>query len=521
MTRAPDPQSSAAEAETETASNSADAQNAAQAAEIADAAGAVDDANGPNPSKAGLAVKSADVTDDRMQRSVAPHAVFIDDDDELRRAAQQTLKLHGISVAAHASARAALPALDRHFDGVVVTDIRMPDIDGLELFQRLRAIDPDIPVILITGHGDIATAVQCMREGAYDFLSKPYPADRLVAAISHAAEKRRLVLENRRLREAAFAVEADEVPFIGTTPAMQRIKQTLRHIADADVDVLVEGETGTGKEVVATALHRLSRRRHRALVAINCGALPESVIESELFGHEAGAFTGAQKKRIGRIEHASGGTLFLDEIESMPLAVQVKLLRVLESRQITPLGSNEVRNLDLRVVAATKEDLGSPAIRAKFREDLFYRLNVVTIRLPPLRERREDIPLLFAHYLGHASRRFQRDIPDMPASIRQHLMTHDWPGNVRELAHFAERFVLGVLNSPAPESTPTQGGSLSLPERMEQVEAQIIRDALTAHRGDIKATLEALGIPRKTFYDKLQRHGIDRQEYVGGPRSPL
>ena len=454
--------------------------------------------------------------DDALRRPSVPHAVFIDDDDELRRAAIQTLKLHGLSVEAYAGARAALPALDRDFDGVVVTDIRMPDMDGLELFQRLRDIDPDIPIILITGHGDIAMAVQCMRDGAYDFLSKPYPGDRLVAAITHAAEKRRLVLENRRLREAAFAIEADEVPFIGATPAMQRIKQTLRHIADADVDVLVEGETGTGKEVVATALHRLSRRRHRPLVAINCGALPESIIESELFGHEPGAFTGAQKKRIGRIEHASGGTLFLDEIESMPLAVQVKLLRVLESRQITPLGSNEVRNLDLRVVAATKEDLGSPAVRAKFREDLFYRLNVVTIRIPPLRERREDIPLLFAHYLGHASRRFQRDIPDMPASIRHHLMTHDWPGNVRELAHFAERVVLGVLNTPAPHPAPTQDNALTLPERIEHFEAQLIKDALAAHQGDVKATLDALGIPRKTFYDKLQRHGIDRQQYVGG-----
>lgn len=443
--------------------------------------------------------------------------MFIDDDEELRRANVQTLKLHGMTVDAHGTARSALPVLHRDFDGVVVTDIRMPDIDGLQLFHRLRDIDPELPVILITGHGDIATAVQCMRDGAYDFLAKPYAPDRLTTAITHAAEKRRLVLENRRLREAAFAVEADEVPFIGTTPAMQRIKQTLRHIADADVDVLVEGETGTGKEVVAMALHRLSRRRHRALVAINCGALPESVIESELFGHEAGAFTGAQKKRIGRIEHASGGTLFLDEIESMPLAVQVKLLRVLESRQITPLGSNEVRNLDLRVVAATKEDLGSPAIRTKFREDLFYRLNVVTIRIPPLRERRDDIPLLFAHYLGHASRRFHRDIPEMPASIKQYVMTHDWPGNVRELAHFAERVVLGVLNTPAVDTVPTANATQSLPERMEQFEAQLIRDALQTHHGDIKATLEALGIPRKTFYDKLQRHGIDRQQYLRGP----
>ena len=450
--------------------------------------------------------------DDR--EPAAPHVVFIDDDEDLRRANVQTLKLHGMTVDAHGTARSALPALHRDFDGVVVTDIRMPDIDGLQLFNRLRAIDPELPVILITGHGDIATAVQCMREGAYDFLAKPYAPDRLTTAILHAAEKRRLVLENRRLRDAAFAVQADEVPFIGATPAMQRIKETLRHIADADVDVLVEGETGTGKEVVATALHRLSRRRHRELVAINCGALPETVIESELFGHEAGAFTGAQKKRVGRIEHASGGTLFLDEIESMPLAVQVKLLRVLESRQITPLGSNEVRNLDLRVVAATKEDLGSPAIRTKFREDLFYRLNVVTIRIPPLRERRDDIPLLFAHYLGHASRRFHRDIPEMPAAINQHVMTHDWPGNVRELAHFAERVVLGVLNMPESGATQQKQEALSLPERMESLEAQLIRDALAANQGDIKATLEALGIPRKTFYDKLQRHGIDRQQYL-------
>jgi two-component system C4-dicarboxylate transport response regulator DctD len=444
----------------------------------------------------------------------APHVVFIDDDEDLRRANVQTLKLHGMTVDAYGTARSALPALHRDFDGVVVTDIRMPDIDGLQLFNRLRGIDPELPVILITGHGDIATAVQCMREGAYDFLAKPYAPDRLTTAIVHAAEKRRLVLENRRLRDAAFAVQADEVPFIGTTPAMQRIKETLRHIADADVDVLVEGETGTGKEVVATALHRLSRRRHRELVAINCGALPETVIESELFGHEAGAFTGAQKKRVGRIEHASGGTLFLDEIESMPLAVQVKLLRVLESRQITPLGSNEVRNLDLRVVAATKEDLGSPAIRTKFREDLFYRLNVVTIRIPPLRERRDDIPLLFAHYLGHASRRFHRDIPEMPAAIKQHVMTHDWPGNVRELAHFAERVVLGVLNMPESGGGPERHEALSLPERMESFEAQLIRDALAANQGDVKATLETLGIPRKTFYDKLQRHGIDRQQYL-------
>ncbi len=453
---------------------------------------------------------------DTEQGRAFPRAVFIDDDEQMRRANAQTLQLQGITVDTYPGARAALPVLNKDFDGVVITDIRMPDIDGLQLFRRLHDIDPDIPVILITGHGDIATAVQCMRDGAYDFLAKPYPADRLVAAVTHAAEKRRLVLENRRLREAAFADDTDATPFIGATPAMQRIKQILRHIADADVDVLIEGETGSGKEVIATALHRLSRRRQHALVAINCGALPDSVMESELFGHEAGAFTGAQKQRIGRIEHSSAGTLFLDEIESMPPATQIKFLRVLESRQITPLGSNEVRDLDLRVVAATKEDLGVAASQGRFREDLLYRLNVVTVRIPPLRERREDIPLLLAHYLGQASRRFGRDIPDLSGPLRQHLLTHDWPGNVRELAHFAERIVLGVLDPPPSTAHQAAMATLSLPERMEQFEAQTIRATLAAHQGDVKQTLQALGIPRKTFYDKLQRHGIDRQAFARG-----
>ncbi|MFU1915359.1 sigma-54-dependent transcriptional regulator [Bordetella avium] len=446
--------------------------------------------------------------------SAAATVILVDDDPDALDAGMQTLLLHGMRAQGYGSAQAALAQIDAQFGGVVVTDVRMPGIDGLAFFQRLRDIDPDIPVILVTGHGDIPMAVQAMRDGAYDFLSKPYPADLLVAAIHRAAEKRRLVLANRQLRAAATQADADETPFIGITPAIQRIKQTLRHIADADVDVLIEGETGTGKEVVATLLHRLSRRRSHPFVAINCGALPETVIESELFGHEPGAFTGAHKKRIGRIEYASGGTLFPDEIESMPLTVQVKLLRVLETRQVTPLGTNEVRKVDLRVVAATKTDLGDPSMRTSFREDLFYRLNVVTIHLPPLRERRDDIPLLFAHFVGQAARRFHCEVPPVTDAIRDHLHTHNWPGNIRELAHFAERFVLGVLN-PAPAAAAAES-QLPLPQRLERYEAEIIRQTLAAHHGEVKATLDALGLPRKTFYDKLQRHGIDRQDYLRG-----
>ncbi|TCN29515.1 sigma-54-dependent transcriptional regulator [Sinorhizobium americanum] len=445
----------------------------------------------------------------------APSVFLVDDDRDLRKAMQQTLELAGFTVSPFASAAEALAKLDPGFEGVVISDIRMPGMDGLAFFRRIAALDADLPVILVTGHGDIPMAVQAIQDGVYDFIAKPFAADRLVQSARRAEEKRRLVTENRALRQAAEAA-SESLPLIGQTQVMERLRQTLRHIADTDVDVLVAGETGSGKEVVATLLHQWSRRRSGNFVALNCGALPETVIESELFGHEPGAFTGAVKKRIGRIEHASGGTLFLDEIEAMPPATQVKMLRVLEAREITPLGTNIVRPVDIRVVAAAKIDLGDPAERADFREDLYYRLNVVTLSIPPLRERREDIPLLFSHFLKRASERFGREVPEISAATRDHLMSHAWPGNVRELSHFAERVALGVEVDPgkpaAQPATPSRG---TLPERLERYEADILKEALTAHRGDVKETLLALGIPRKTFYDKLQRHGINRADYVG------
>ncbi|MBB3160590.1 sigma-54-dependent Fis family transcriptional regulator [Rhizobium laguerreae] len=437
---------------------------------------------------------------------------LIDDDKDLRRATAQTLELAGFSVSAYDGAKAALADLPADFAGPVVTDIRMPEIDGLQLFATLQGMDVDLPVILMTGHGDIPMAVQAIQDGAYDFIAKPFAADRLVQSVRRASEKRRLVLENRMLRKAAEDAQ-ENLPLIGQTPVMENLRKILRHIADTDVDVLVAGETGSGKEVVAQLLHQWSHRRKGNFVALNCGALPETVIESELFGHEAGAFTGAQKRRTGRIEHASGGTLFLDEIESMPAATQVKMLRVLEMREITPLGTNEVRPVDLRVVAAAKIDLGDPAVRGDFREDLYYRLNVVTISIPPLRERRDDIPLLFSHFAARAAERFRRDVPPLSPDVRRHLASHPWPGNVRELSHYAERVVLGVEGGGTAAVAP-QPTDATLPERLERYEAEIIRDALSANGGDVRRTIEALGIPRKTFYDKLQRHGINRGGYI-------
>jgi two-component system, NtrC family, C4-dicarboxylate transport response regulator DctD len=442
--------------------------------------------------------------------------LLIDDDRQLLRATAQTLELADIAVIPLGSASEALAQLDRDFEGIVVSDIRMPGMDGLQLFERVRALDPEIPVVLITGHGDIPTAVKAIQDGVYDFIAKPSPSERLVQCVRRAAEKRALVLENRRLRDAARQAE-DDFPLIGQTPVMDRLRQTLRQIADTDVDVLVTGETGSGKEVVARLLHGWSRRSKGNFVALNCGALPEQVIESELFGHEPGAFTGAQKKRIGRIEHSSGGTLFLDELESMPLSTQIQMLRVLELREVTPLGTNEVRPVDIRIIAAAKVDLADPEQRKTFREDLYYRLNVVSLIIPPLRERRDDIPLLFSYFAERAARRFQRAAPALSAEILRHLREHDWPGNVRELSHFAERAVLGLM-PPANASPASPAGAAktgSLPERLERLEAEIIRETLSTHGGNVQETITALGIPRKTFYDKLQRHGIVRRDFKG------
>lgn len=436
--------------------------------------------------------------------------ILVDDDKQLRRATKQTLELAGYDVLDFESAGEALSVITSSFEGVIVTDVRMPQIDGLQLFARIRDIDADLPVILITGHGDIPMAVQAIQDGAYDFLPKPFATDRLVHSVLRAGERRKLVLENRSLRQLADEAQTD-MPLIGQTPAIENLRRTIRDIADTDVDVLIAGETGSGKEVVAQLLHDWGRRRKGNFVALNCGALPETVIESELFGHEAGAFTGAQKKRVGRIEHASGGTLFLDEIESMPVATQVKLLRVLEMREITPLGTNEIRPVDLRVVAAAKIDLGNPEQRGDFREDLYYRLNVVTLTIPPLRERREDVPLLFSHFLARAARRFNRDIPTLDTTAHRHLMEHSWPGNVRELVHFAERFALGVTT--LTQAKLPQDDQETLPKRLERFEASLIRETLAAYNGNVHDTLEALGIPRKTFYDKMQRHGINRADY--------
>ena len=427
---------------------------------------------------------------------------LIEDDADFRQALVERVTLEGYEVRAFSAAEPALKAIDADFPGVVVTDLRMPGLDGRQLLSRLQALDPALPVIMITGHGDIADAVAAMHDGAYDFVAKPFPFERLQDSLNRALEKRGLVLENRRLLAMA-SDGGQELPLAGSSRAITALRATIAQIADARMDVLIEGETGTGKEAVARALHNGGRRRLAPFVAVNCGALPDGLIESELFGHELGAFAGALRRRVGHVERAHNGSLFLDEVESMPLAVQVKMLRVLEEREVHPIGANEPRALDLRILASSKVDLGEAARTGAFREDLYYRLNVVRLRVPPLRERREDIPLLFAHFLRRAADRHGIEPPTVSDGVRRRLLEADWPGNIRELAHFAERVALSLDETARPADA-----GLSLPERLNRFEADLLRDALQAHRGDITAVLAEMRVPRKTLYDKLQRHGL-------------
>ena len=444
--------------------------------------------------------------------------LVVDDEASIRDLLRMTLEAEGYGVHEAATMRDGLTLAGNRRIDLFLLDLGLPDGDGVTLVRQIRSWTQR-PILVLSARTQESQKVDALDAGADDYVTKPFAADRLVQCVRRAAEKRKLVLENRRLREAVQDEDQGDVTLLGQTPVMQRLRNTIRQIADTDVDVLLTGETGTGKEVVASLLHRWSSRSKGNFVALNCGALPEQILESELFGHETGAFTGAQKRRVGRIEHSSGGTLFLDEIESMPPVSQIQMLRVLEMREVTPLGTNEVRPVDLRVIAAAKVDLGNPQERRDFREDLYYRLNVVSLFIPPLRERRDDVPLLFRFFCQRAAKRFNREVPPLTISLNRHLQDHTWPGNVRELNHFAERFVLGLEtlthDTLMPEAE-VMDRSGTLPDRMAKIEAELIREALQANDGDVKRTIEALGIPRKTFYDKLQRHGISRATFVNG-----
>jgi two-component system C4-dicarboxylate transport response regulator DctD len=436
--------------------------------------------------------------------------LFVDDEEPLRIAAQQTLELANLDCACFDRAAHVLPRITTEFPGILVTDIRMPGMDGTELLRAALQKDPEFPVILVTGHGDLELAVGMMRDGAYDFIEKPYAPERLVDAVRRALEMRRLTLENRRLRSQVAPLIGAMDSLRGFSPEMETVRRQIRTVAKSDADVLIVGDTGTGKGLAAQALHAASKRADRPFVSINCAALPADLIESELFGHEPGAFAGATRARAGKFEHARWGTVFLDEIDSLPLALQAKLLHAVETRSISRLGSHDRIDLDVRFVAASKSDLEAAAAQGLFRSDLLYRLNVVTLRMPSLAARRQDIPMLFLTFVAQMAGRYGQPVPQVPGAVLDAIAARDWPGNARELRNAAERYVLG-LPEGGEQASPVVG---TLADRMAEHERALIAASLAANAGRLKDTYEALGISRKALYEKMQRYGLDRESFA-------
>jgi two-component system, NtrC family, C4-dicarboxylate transport response regulator DctD len=452
-----------------------------------------------------------------VSEAISIRVLLVEDDEDVQVGITQSLTLAGFQVEAFASVERARAHISFSAPVIVICDVRLPGRSGTDWLPEIRQVDPELPVVLITGHGHIAMAVQAMREGAYDFIEKPFTSERLLAVVRHAIERRQLSLQVRTLRDALENWHGIQAVLIGRSPQMQKVRRMVMTLAETAADVLIYGETGTGKELVARCLHDHSERRRQHFVPLNCGGLPESLADSELFGHEAGAFTSANKVRVGKLEYAHGGTLFLDEIESMPMAVQIKFLRALQERSIERVGSNKSIPLDCRVVAASKDDLKALSDQQKFRADLYYRIGVAFIELPPLRERREDIPLLFEHFTLLAASRYQRAAPLLSSAQLAELTAYAWPGNVRELRNVADRCVLGLLGDRLTLARGSGEGMaglpLGLPQQVEHFERAVIVEELRRHKGDQPATAAALGIARQTLHDKLRRFGVAAEEF--------
>jgi two-component system, NtrC family, C4-dicarboxylate transport response regulator DctD len=437
--------------------------------------------------------------------------LVVEDDPAVLLGTQQALQLADFEVEPFADAESALTSVVPDVPAIIICDVKLPGLDGLGLLATAQSIDRDLAVILITGHGDVAMAVNAMRLGAYDFVEKPFPPDRLVEMARRAAENRRLILQVRALRAQLAGQCGLESSILGSSPGIRRVRQFVLDLAGPPANVLIQGETGTGKELVARSLHQHSPRSSKPFVAINCGCVPEQLFESEMFGYEPGAFTDASHRRIGKIQHASGGTLFLDEIESMPAALQVKLLRVLQEQKVERLGSNELIPVDVRIIAASKANLKELAESGHFRRDLLYRLNVAAVDIPPLRDRIEDIPLLFEHFVVDAARRHNRPMPVITVPQLKELVSHDWPGNVRELRNV--RFVLGLLDDPVSVLPGRRLQKLSLGDQINRFERVLIEDALAEHHGNASLVCRSLGIPKRTLYDKMRKLGLSTEEF--------
>jgi DNA-binding NtrC family response regulator len=442
-----------------------------------------------------------------------------EDDDAYRQALRRGLERAGFEVVEGANGRQALDIVDLEPVDLVLTDLQMPEVDGLGLLSALRETRPELPVILMSGVGTLETAVKAVRLGATDFLEKPVGFDRLIITLENA-----LALSDLR-RRAVTADAGGGAALLGESRAMVELRQLIAKVGPTDARILVLGENGTGKELVATALHAASSRRSGPLVKLNCAAVPAELVESELFGHEKGAFTGASRTRRGRFEEASGGTLFLDEVGDMPMAMQAKLLRVLQEGELERVGGGRTIEVDVRVVAATNRDPGRLVAGGSFREDLFYRLNVFTLTVPPLRERLEDVPLLATHFARATCQRAGRRLVTFTERALDVLRQHDYPGNVRELANRVERLVILTERDSIDADDVQRGTSASVPakslegaryetgrtlrELLRDAERQILVAAIMRHGGNKSATARALDVDRSHFYKKCAALGID------------
>ncbi len=444
--------------------------------------------------------------------------LIVDDEASVRTFIQQALADEEYEIHTAANVPEALDQVREEIFDLVITDLLMTPLSGMDLLRAIKEISPGTEVLMMTAYGTIETAVQAMKLGACDYITKPLPVDELRLRVAHVLERKRLQRENRWLREELFHHFGIE-NLVGQSPPFLQVLEKVRRVAPTDATVLLTGETGTGKDVIARAIHLLSRRASRSFISVNCAALPEQLLESELFGHVKGAFTGAVASRKGLIEEATGGTFFLDEIGSIPLSVQAKLLHVLENKTIRRLGENRETPVDVRIIAATNRDLQDALRRGEFREDLYYRLNVVTIHLPPLRARREDIPLLAHHFLRRFCQRDQKAILGFSEAAMAALISYAFPGNVRELRHLIEQAV--ALSSgqwitladlpahvriaaPAPEER-------ELETVLNHVERDLILQAIQRNEGHLERTARDLGMSRVTLWRKMKKYGLAKR----------
>ncbi len=454
------------------------------------------------------------------EQSATPGRIAIVDDDAANlESLERVFRREGLDVVTATDGREALDRVRKERVDVVLTDLMMPGMTGVDLLKSIKAVAPQTDVILMTAYGTVEIAVEAMKEGAYDFVTKPFKRVQIVRAVRRALERQSLLTENRALREQLARMRPQRA-IIGGSPAIRRTLEMVQQVAPSSATVLLLGESGTGKELFARALHDWSARREGRFVAVNCAALPESILESELFGYERGAFTGAMARKEGRFSLADEGTLFLDEIGEMSPAVQVKLLRVLQEGEFERLGGTQPLRVNVRIIAATNKNLTQEVQERRFREDLFYRLNVITVQLPPLRDRREDIPLLAHHFLRAYCEKNQKALQGFTNECMRLMTAHDWPGNVRELENAVERGVVlargalvGVDDIPeaiaAAHPAHSKTFTIELGTPLAEIEMRLIRETLQVTRGDKRLAAQLLGTSTRTIYRKLEQENAE------------